>query len=345
MHSKIAVCIYITFFSLVFKSMGQDAIFSQYYSSSLYLNPAFAASELTVSAALNSRVQWKSVVTPYTTNQASLIVPIYRAAHKDVNLGGIGISVFQNKAGDIGLTTLGVNLNAAYVIPINEQNHILAGLQIGFMQKTIDFTTGQWGAQFDPLNGFNSSLPSGEYNFVSTHLYPDISFGGIYYNNPRRDIREVGKSFYAGYSAYHFNKPNESVIADKSSPLPVLSKIMLGGEYSLSSTWNISPNVLIAMQSTAMQINVGLYGTYTFGPEGKGIVPTKLMAGGWYRVKDSYIALIGFGSNLYTIGLSYDMNSSTLRKNVAGKGAGAYEISIKFNSPAKAQRIYQTPRI
>lgn len=345
MYSKIAVCTYVIFFSLIFRSVGQDAIFSQYYSSCLYLNPAFAASEPTISASVNARVQWKSVVTPYTTNQVSLLVPFYRSGKKDVNTGGIGISVFQNKAGDIGLNTLGVNLNAAYVIPINEHNHILAGLQVGFMQKTIDFTKGQWGAQFDPLNGFNSSLPSGEYNFVSSHLYPDIGFGGVYYNNPRRDIRELGKSFYAGYSAYHFNRPNESVIADKSSPLPVLNKFILGGEYSFSSMWNISPNVLIAKQNTSLQINLGLYATYSFGAEGNGVVPTKLMAGGWYRIKDAYIATIGFGSSLYTVGISYDLNSSTLRKTTSGKGAGAYEISLKFSAPAKAQRIYQTPRI
>lgn len=345
MYLKIAVCIYLTLFSLIFKSVGQDAIFSQYYSSYLYLNPALAASEPTVSASINSRVQWKSVVTPYTTNQASLLVPFYRPTNKDVNMGGIGISVFQNKAGDIGLTTLGVNINAAYVIPLNEQNHILAGVQVGFMQKTIDFTSGQWGAQFDPLNGFNSSLPSGEYNFVSSHMYPDISFGGVYYNNPRRDIRELGKSFYLGYSAYHFNRPNESVIADKNSALPVLNKIILGGEYSLNPIWNISPNALIAIQNASLQINVGLNATYSFGAEGNGVVPTKLIAGAWYRVKDSYIATIGFGSSLYVVGISYDMNSSTLRKNSSGKGAGAYEISIKFNAPGKAQRIYQTPRI
>ncbi|ABG59064.1 PorP/SprF family type IX secretion system membrane protein [Cytophaga hutchinsonii] len=348
MYIKNAIWSVLVGFTLVLISKGQDAVFSQYYSSGLYLNPAFAAAEPATSVGFNSRVQWKSITTPYTTNQASLIVPLYRSSNKALNLGGLGLSVFQNKAGDIGLTSLGVNINAAFVIPLNEQNHILTGVQVGFMQKTIDFTKGQWGSQFSPVNGFDSSIDPGEYNFIASHTYPDVSFGAIYYNNPRREIREQGKSFYLGYSAYHFNKPNESVIKDQNSALPVLSKIIAGGEFSLNETWNISPNALIAMQNTAMQINVGVYGTFSFGDvESNSLVPSRLIAGVWYRVKDSYIGSFGIGNKFYTLGISYDMNSSTLRHSSSAKGAGAYEISIKINTPRieKIQRVYQTPRI
>ena len=348
MIKKIACSVSLTFFTLIFTTLGQDAIFSQYYASSLYLNPALAAAEPTVCLSLNSRVQWKSIITPYTTNQASLIVPIYRSSDKSINLGGLGVSVFQNKAGEIGLTNTGVNLTASSVIRLNDNNHILAGVQVGIMQKTIDFTKGKWGSQFDVSNGYDSEIPSGEYSFVSSKTYMDISFGAVYYNNPRRDITEIGKSFYLGYSAYHFNKPNESVIGNQKSSLPVLNKFILGGEYSLNSSWNISPNILIAIQNSSMQINFGVYGTYSFGnSESNTILPSKLFAGVWYRVKDSFIGSVGFGGKFYSIGLSYDLNSSTLRQTSTSKGASAYEISIKIMSPkiAKVHRVYQTPRI
>ncbi|WP_018344925.1 PorP/SprF family type IX secretion system membrane protein [Cytophaga aurantiaca] len=348
MIKKIACSVYLTFFTLIFATVGQDAIFSQYYASGLYLNPALAAAEPTVSLGFNSRVQWKSIITPYTTNQVSLIAPIYKSSDKSVNLGGIGVSVFQNKAGEIGLVNTGANITGSYVIRLDEKNHILTGIQIGILQKTIDFTKGQWGSQFDVSNGYDSNIPSGEYNFVSSKTYMDVNFGAVYYHNPRRNITEVGKSFYAGYSAYHFNRPNESVIGDQKSALPVLNKFILGGEYSFNSSWNISPNALIAMQNASMQINVGLYGTYSFGnAETNTVLPTKLFAGTWYRVKDSFIGSIGFGNKFYTFGLSYDLNSSTLRQTSTSKGAGAYEISIKIMSPRieKVHRVYQTPRI
>jgi type IX secretion system PorP/SprF family membrane protein len=348
MVKKIACSVFLTFFSLFLTSLGQDAVFSQYYSSCLYLNPALAAAEPTVSLSMNSRVQWKSIITPYTTNQASLIVPIYRPSDKSINMGGIGVSVFQNKAGDIGLTNTGANFTAAYIIPFNEKNHILAGVQVGLMQKTIDFSKGQWGSQFNVTNGFDSNISSGEYNFVSSKMYLDISFGAMYYNNPRRNIRETGKSFYLGYSAYHFNRPNESVIASQKSNLPVLNNFILGGEYSLNSSINISPNLLIAIQNASTQINVGMYGTYSFGDsDANKLVPSKLIAGVWYRVKDSFIGSIGFGGKFYSMGFSYDLNSSTLRQTSTSKGAGAYEISLKITSPKieKVHKVYQTPRI
>ena len=329
------------------ESKGQDAVFSQYYSSYLYLNPAFAATEPTVTAGFNSRVQWKSVTTPYTTNQASLIIPIYKSTEKFQNIGGIGLSVYNNNAGKVGLKTVGANLNAAYVIPINQNNQILTGVQVGFIQKTIDFSQGQWGSQYDPLIGFNSNLASGAYNFVSTVIYPDVGAGFLYYNKPRREITEKGKSFYCGFSAYHLNRPNESVIKSQASPLPILYKATFGGEFSINSTWNISPNILIAKQNGALQINVGTYVTYSLGGTSESMLPTKLIAGAWYRVNDSGIGSIGIGNRYYMIGFSYDMNSSTLRLNSDAKGAGAYEVSLKITSPkiVKTQRVYQTPRI
>lgn len=343
----ILLCILLV--SAMQKAQGQDAIFSQYYSSSLYLNPAFAATEPTITGSFNSRTQWKSVVTPYSTSQASLVIPIFRSSNKFQNIGGIGLSFYNNKAGEIGLNTIGVNVNAAYVVQLNEYNNIITGIQLGFIQKTIDFSKGQWGSQFDPINGFNSSVDPGEYNFVSSILYPDVAFGVLYYNNPRRDITETGKSFYFGASAYHFNRPNESVIKDQGSMLPALYKFTLGGEYSLNATWNVSPNVLIAMQNTAIQVNVGAYATYSFGnsESEQFIIPNRVIAGTWYRFSDSYIGSLGFGNKFYMVGFSYDMNSSSLRLNSEAKGARAYEISIKISSPkiVKTQRVYQTPRI
>jgi type IX secretion system PorP/SprF family membrane protein len=338
-------------FPIVFniqKTLGQDAVFSQYYASSLYLNPAFAATEHTVTAGFNSRVQWKSITTPYNTNQASLIMPIYKSSEKFQNIGGIGLSVYNNKAGQAGVNTTGANLNAAYVIPINEKNQVIAGIQVGFIQKTIDFSKGQWGSQYDPINGFNSSIPSGEYNFVSSVIYPDIGAGFLYYNKPKRDISEKGKSFYMGFSTYHLNRPNESVIKSQPSPLPILYKATLGGEFSINSAWNISPNILIARQSTSLQINIGTYVTYSLGGNSdESKLPTMLIAGAWYRVNDSGIGSIGIGNKYYMIGFSYDMNSSTLRLNTDAKSAGAYEISLKISTPkvVKTQRVYQTPRI
>lgn len=349
------VCLFKVLFVQLFLLLGQigvsyaqDAIFSQYYASSLYLNPALAAAEQNITAGFNSRVQWKSVVTPYTTNQATAIIPIYSKTEKFQNMGGIGLSVYNHKAGQVGLNATGFNLNLGYVIKLADEHHILTGLQLGYIQKRIDFSSAQWGSQFDPVNGWDSSIPSGEVNVLSSSSYFDIGSGLMYYFKPGRSIREKGMSFYMGYSAYHMNRPNESVIASIDSRLPMLHKAVAGFEFTLNDHWNISPNVLYARQNVSSQLNVGCYATYIIGQEHDlkewTLAPNKLMAGGWYRLGDAIIASIAFGNEFYTIAFSYDVNSSSLRQS--SRGRGAYEISIKLSAPKlqKTIKVYGSPR-
>ncbi len=324
---------------------AQDATFSQFYSSYLYLNPAFAGSEPSLTLGLNSRTQWKSVTEPYQTNQVSIIAPLYRKVDKQNHFAGIGGSVYQDKAGQGKLKATGVNLNLSYVLRLSETNKILFGLQGGYVQKTLDHSSLQWGSQYDRFNGFNSSLDAGEQaNLQDKKSYMDIGAGVLYYNKPGRDIREVGYSFFVGLASYHMNQPNESLVAGSSSKLPMLNKFHGGIEYSISPKFNLSPNVYFAQQSNVNQVNLGMYVNYGFGNPDSKLVPSELILGAWYRLRDAYIFSIGLACDSYSLGFSYDINNSSLRS--ASNGKGAYEISLRLTKPrvVKTKRVYN-PRI
>lgn len=334
-----------TFFFVVEKVEAQDAAFSQYYSSYLYLNPAYAGSEPSLTVGVNSRTQWKSVTEPYQTNQISLIVPFYRKVDKQNNFGGLGISVYNDKAGSGKLAATGVNLNLSYVLRASESSHILFGVQGGIIQKKIDFSTLQWGSQYDDFNGFNSNIDPGETGALSeSTMYPDFGAGILYYYKEDRDIREKGGSFYAGASSYHLNRPNESLVQGQASRLPLLNKFHAGFDYSINTKFNFSPNVLIAQQNNVYQINAGMYVNYGFGNPNSLLIPSDLILGAWYRVGDAYIFSAGLACDTYTLGFSYDINNSSLRRNTQGRGA--YEISLRITKPrvVKTRRNY-TPRI
>jgi len=335
----------VTFCLSIGVSIAQDAAFSQYYSSHLYLNPAYAGSEPSLTAGVNARTQWKSVTEPYRTNQISLIIPFYRKIDKQNNFGGVGISVYNDNAGSGKLSAVGANINLSYVLRVSEKSHVLFGVQGGIIQKKVDFSTLQWGSQYDAFSGFNSSIDPGEYNnLVSSTTYPDLGAGLLYFFKPDRNIREKGLGFYAGVSAYHLNRPNESLVSGQKSPLPILNKFHAGFDYSISPKINLSPNVLVAQQGTVLQVNAGMYVNYGFGNPESMYIPSDLIVGGWYRVGDAYIASIGLGCQTYTIGFSYDVNNSSLRRNTQGRGA--YEISIKVVKPRTVKtRRYFTPRI
>lgn len=327
-------------FFLGFSLKAQDATFSQYYASALYLNPAFAAAETRLSFASNYRTQWKSIVVPYQTMQASLIIPIRIGKLTEKHIGGFGISFFNNRAGEGNFQTMGANLNFGYNIHLSDFNIISLGVQAGLIQKRINLNDLQWGSQYNPfIGGYDPSIPVNVSNISQAVSFADFAGGLIYYFNPERDYKEKPFSIYAGGAVYHLNQPDESMVKDMSSKLPYLIKSHAGFEVSMSQRFYISPNVFYALQNNQNQINTGCYFTFRFGDEDAKALPAFVILGGWYRVNDSVILSTGFGNALYTIGFSYDMNNSSLRYNTQGRGA--YEISLRVHKPGiKKVRTY-----
>ena len=207
-------------------SYGQDAQFSQFYASALYLNPALAGAEPDITFASNFRQQWRSIVQPYTTSQVSLIVPYHVSKIKDSHKGGGGFSFYNDKAGDGNLKTLGVNLTAAYNVALsrNGLNNLSFGMQAGIIQKSIDYNGLEWGSQYNAGTGFDPNMPVNESDLLTNRIYPDINAGLMYYYNASKNYNFTDWSIYAGLSAYHMNQPNESFLSTKTSRLPVLLK-------------------------------------------------------------------------------------------------------------------------
>ena len=328
-------------------SYGQDAQFSQFYASALYLNPALAGAEPDITFASNFRQQWRSIVQPYTTSQVSLILPYHVSKIKDSHKGGAGFSFYNDKAGDGNLKTLGVNLTAAYNVALsrNGLNYLSFGMQAGIIQKSIDYNNLEWGSQYNAGLGFDPNQPVNESDLLTNRIYPDINAGLMYYYNAARNYHYTDWSAYIGASGYHLNQPNESFMSTKSSRLPMLLKGHAGFEYNLSKKINISPNAIFMYQNLKSQINAGLYLTYALKQSNFGVVnSTNLILGGWYRFDDAYIASIGLSSSFYTIGFSYDVNSSSLRNYTSGRGA--YEVSLTLRRITKNRiKRFSTPRI
>jgi type IX secretion system PorP/SprF family membrane protein len=336
----------VIFLGMVFEGAAQDATFSQYYASALYLNPAMTGTQPYMSFSSNNRTQWRSIVIPYVTNQISLIAPIYTKDVRRNHLGGIGFSFFNDRAGESNFKTNGFNINGAYNLPLtaNRSQVITFGVQGGFIQKSIDFTNLQWGQQFNPYIGVQAMTVQDQSSIKTNTLYPDISTGIMYNFNSSKDYSKTGFSGYAGLAAYHINRPNESMVRSISNALPILYKAHLGFEVKAGKRINISPNALFVQQNNLQQLNGGMYLTYLYPGQTKALAPTYIVFGTWYRLKDAFIFSTGFGNDRYTLGFSYDFNTSSLRYNTQGRGA--YEISfsirrVRVNSPT----IFHTPRI
>src|ERR1700741_768473 len=130
-----------------FSSRSQDVHFSQFYMTPLLLNPAEAGARYEMQGALNYRSQWSSVANPYTTGNLSADMRLGK--DKTKGHSGVGLNVFQDKAGFAPFKTFQLNLCYAYHARINEKSTFGGGLYVGFVQRSVSTDGIRWMNQYD----------------------------------------------------------------------------------------------------------------------------------------------------------------------------------------------------
>lgn len=334
---------------LLSNSRAQDPHFSQFFASELYLNPALAGAAPQMTFGMNYRSQWSSLVKPYNTFQFSGIYPFHTSDARKRHYGGVGVSFFNDLAGNTDFRVTGGNISAAYNLPLSESGgHFLSfGLQGGFVQKGFDVTSGKWGSQYNPFIGHDNSINPGVGEINAQTTFMDVNAGIAWYLNPDKGFYESTGKFNAhlGIAGFHLNKPDESLIEGQSMLLPRLYKLHGGVGYQLSKHWHVSPNALALYQQHNYEINTGIYLRYqAFHNVEKGMFArSHIVMGSWHRFNDSFIFLLGMDHKKYTLGFSYDVTSSSLQRY--NQGRGAYEISLTITLPNKTVEQHHTPRI
>lgn len=338
MSVKIQLILIITLLGSRF-SMAQDPVFSQFYNSPLYLNPALIGEEENLFVNFAHRSQWNSLEFPYTTSQVSLIFPYFKDKHikPEGHVGGIGVSFYADEAGQgSNLKSYGGSASFAYNVNLStkSENRLTFALQMGFIHKNVDKNQLQWGEQYNPFIGFDNTIIPAEFDMIQNKTFLDITSGAFwryYANSDQKTIRSI----YAGFVAAHLNHPDESVLDGNLNRLPVLYKLHGGIIFALSEKASISANYLSQLQDQVNQTNIGSFLSYKLPFDTRGQMSNLVTrVGAWFRVEDSAIASIEFLTNNLQFGFSYDWNVTSLRYN--NRGAGSYEISMGY-------RFYQPP--
>lgn len=342
-------CLAILMYSGAFSSnvKAQDPHFSQYYASPLYLNPALTGMERDLYFGVNYRTQWQSLDFPYKTYQFSVTHPVFTQGSEKIQIGGIGLSVFQDQAGDNdAFKTLGLIASAAYNLRLDNQNTgILSfGLQAGYIQKRIDLNGLNWGSQYNPFIGYDNTLTPDIALLDEGTSYPVFNTGIVYYYNPYKQYYFTKTSGFFGFAMSYLNKPNESLLIGGRESLPVLYKVHGGLEFRLNAKVYLSPNFLLMRQGASNEINLGTYLAYNLTKfrSRKKFKPQQMILGSWYRFGDAFIFTAGVTSNSLSFGLSYDLNVSTLRYN--NRGLSAFELSLTYRVvKGKGIKRFSTP--
>lgn len=302
---------------------AQDVQYSQFYASPLYLNPAMAGTADQHRIVGNFRDQWPSIPGAFVS---------YSLAY-DVNLAeansGLGITIQRDQAGSGGLSTTTLGGMYAYNIKINRNLAFRPAIGVAYGVRTVDYTKLKFGDQL--LTGNSLSVQS---NSITDQVgYMDLSAGGILYGN----------NFWAGYSVFHINKPNNSLLGQNNF-IDARHSVHVGYRLPMQRTVKreVVRSVTIAMNYKAQgkwdQVDIGGYflmKPFVMGIWYRGIPGLKAYKEG-YQNNDAIVLLAGAHYKSVKFAYSYDVTIS----KIWGNTGGSHEISLiyEYINPRKKRK-------
>ena len=286
------------------KAMAQDPVFSQFFASPIYLNPAFSGSSRCSRIAFNFQNK-RYDLDDFTTLNFSF------DTYVDALEGGLSFMATSDHPAEF-LMRNSFSAAYAYHLQATRDFNINFGIQASYIRNDVT-----WGK----LEFADPNEPP-----------PDVTWAhGVDFATGMLVFNEV---FYGGVAAHHITRPNMSLLDDVDARLNVKYTAHIGAHlephlwrrYRRPVDYFLSPNIVFQTQGPQTHLSYGIYG---------GIEP--IMVGTWFRhwldtpfeKNNSLIFLVGLNLDNYRVGYSYDYSFS----GYSDLMHGTHEISvtIKFN--------------
>jgi type IX secretion system PorP/SprF family membrane protein len=314
---------------------AQDIHYSQFEAAPLALNPGYAGMGKGYNRVnLIYRTQYPGLGNVYSSPYVSFDLPILNEAMRNKNgLLGVGVSFFNDKAGDSRMSTIHAALTISGIINIDRQQRVSLGIQSAYMQKSIDVSNIQWDNQF---NGFqyDPSLPSGEAGFASKTGFFDLSAGAAYkYFSSSTNLYNIERfALDGGLAFFHLTRGKQEFFQGYQDRL--YGRIVATATALITmddKPFGFVPTVLWQKQGPIMETVIGAGLNFYLKADTKytGFVKQAYLGLDIkYRVQDSFIVGLRAKFNDFEVGLSYDYTTSTLGPRI--NGVGGIEISLRF---------------
>lgn len=290
-----------------------DAHFTQYYAYPLWLNPGLTGvmdGDWRITG--NYRKQLPGSADPYTTQAITADIALPRGF-------GLGITLMNQVTGNSGYKYTSGYLSLSYLAQFSEYKMLSAGFQLGMLNRRIDPYKFQFGSQYNPVIGYDPSMPSNEVFANKSASSVDGSIGLMYFDS------DPNKSWnpFLGVSLYHPTQPvNRFLSGSNETKIPMRYSVHGGVRLLLSDRADLIPHAAYIHQGDADET----VGGFTLNMKLE--QDKELILGGMYRINDAVAPSLGLRFGGLTVGLSYDINISQY-KTVASSNSG-YELSISF---------------
>lgn len=288
----ILITISVTLFS---KSYAQDPIFTQPFAGNVNLNTALAGCDTKGRLTTNYRDQW-SKLNGGGYQTASLYY--YQYLTKLNAFGGIHIQK------DVQVNTFFTSQFSGYYNQNIKIKNLLIrpSIELTYSQKYLNFKNLTLGNQIDPHAGFISGS-SDQYQYKN---YLSVSAGTIFY------FRKA----LIGFSTYNINQPNQSLINNTVSILPIRYNLQASYQLDISKL-AISPYAFYCFQNGFDQLTYGIDFMYN----------NKINLAFSTRSRDNVNFIIGYHHKWVGFNYSYDYTVSQLDNHLTG---GTHEFALFF---------------
>jgi type IX secretion system PorP/SprF family membrane protein len=305
-------------------AFGQaDIHFSQFYETSILRNPSLTGVFADdYKFGIYYRNQWSSITFPYETFLASAEthVPVSHNSYDFFSFGMLGLS---DKAGSLSQRISAFYPAVSYNKSLNPDYH--SYLSVGFTGGYIQYS-------FDPSKAtFNNQYVGGMYSASNPSLEnianPKMSFwdmgAGVNFNT---SFGDAGTSVWIiGVSAYHFSQPGFSYYETPDVDLNMRWNVNSALSFDMSEEVSVQLQGNFALQGTYREIVGGALFNWNVISSGSSTL-FGVTFGGLYRLADAVIPVVKFKYQNWGLGVSYDVNTSTLKQ--ASHMQGAYETTL-----------------
>ncbi|NOT38422.1 MAG: PorP/SprF family type IX secretion system membrane protein [Saprospiraceae bacterium] len=336
-------------FLLPMSLFAQDIHFSQFYMSPLNLNPALTGvMNCKMRFIANYRNQWAPILktNAFNTFNASFDqkIPVSR-----YDYFGFGGTIWGDKAGSLDFKTVSFKLSGSYAKRMSgsrtSANYLVFGLDGSLNTRSINFHNAIWGSQITSNGPDVINRPPDPTAYDPSFLFADVSVGLLWFS-----VLDKKNNFYFGGAYSHLNEPLQNhaknIGGNNFTAAPLFPKLTAhaGGTFQMGYKNSLVPGIVTFKQGPHWQVNGGASVRFN-------LVQTKsdeqsFQLGLWTRLANSEKTINGtdvkkgilmdaiilstrFDYNKMGFGLSYDINTSSLRN--ASPANNSFELSFIYN--------------
>jgi len=281
----------------------QEAQFSQNMFNNMAINPGFAGHTEAICATAIARTQWMGFTDPQGNKGAPQTYLLSVDGNVNPIRGGLGMVIYQDKLGFE--KNLGVKLGYAFQTNIGP-GKLGIGAQVGFLNKTIDFS------KFIYIDANDPTLQASN---KPSDMLTDFA-AGVFYS--------IKDKLYAGISSSQLSEAQSSFGGNLASPkLKRHYYLTAGYQIPLSDpAFEVDPSLLVKSDGASLQFDINALVWYN----------NKFWAGLSYRPSDAIVVLLGLrpipNNEDFKFGISYDVTTSAL--GAKGRSNGTFEVMLNY---------------